>query len=237
MFQQSFDFSEPTANEISQRLAALLGKKPQVALTDNRSTMLTMQHKGGILSIRMHRCFASAPDEVLKVIASFTGRKKHKQQQILWDYFEDWAKQNGLSDKLRKRKLMTKGRSFDLSAIMADLNKLYFDNRVDAAITWGRVRPLARRRWRKSRHITLGSYCSREKTIVIHPNLDRQRVPKYVVEAVIFHEMCHHAIPRKSANGQWRSHTREFRKLEKSYPLLAQAKKWEDENLDYLLRR
>ncbi|MFH1830903.1 MAG: SprT-like domain-containing protein [Pseudomonadota bacterium] len=237
MFQQTFQFTHGTEHDVADRLAALLGSKPNVVLTNNRSTMLTMQKRYGALSIRMHRCFASAPDEVLKVIASFTGRKKHAQRQMLWDYFEGWAAQNAISNELRKRKVKPVGKYFDLSQIMYDLNELHFEKKVDAAITWGRSRPPTRRRWRKSRHITLGSYCAREKTIVIHPNLDRQRVPKYVVEAVVFHEMCHHVVPKKSANGQWRSHTRQFREMERNFPMLDQAKKWEDENLDYLLKR
>jgi predicted SprT family Zn-dependent metalloprotease len=237
MFQQTFQFTSGTNQDVANRLAAFLGTKPFVTLTNNRSTMLTLERKGSAIFIRMHRCFVSAPDEVLKVIANFTARRKYKQRQILWDYFEGWVKQNNISEELPKRKTITKGKHFDLSQIICDLNRRYFDGKVDATITWGRLRQASGRRWRKSRHITLGSYRARENTVIIHPHLDRPGVPRYVLEAVVFHEMCHQVVPKKSANGQWRSHTKEFRQLEKSFPMFSQAKKWEDENLDYLLRR
>ncbi len=134
-------------------------------------------------------------------------------------------------------KIPVLGRCFDLQQIFDDLNARFFDGKIQATIGWGRQRPRTGWRFCRSRRIVLGSYHSRRRAITIHPHLDRPRVPRYVIEAVVFHEMCHQLVPDVRVGGRRQMHTRPFWEQVKRYPQHAEALKWERENVRYLLRR
>ena len=128
------------------------------------------------------------------------------------------------------------GKYHDLGPIFCCLNESFFAGAVDAQIRWGR-RITRRRKWfRRSVNMTLGSYCRRRKLITIHPNLDRPLVPRYFVEAIIFHEMCHQITGGEVVNGRRRLHTRQFKEQEIRYPEFEKARIWAKKNLRYLLQ-
>lgn len=135
--------------------------------------------------------------------------------------------------RIRRTVLRPAGRHHDLTAILSELNARFFDGTITAAITWGRGG--ARKRRRRSRHITLGSYSRTHRLITIHPALDGPLVPRFFVEAIVFHEMCHEIAGEERSGGRRRLHTEAFRALEMSYPLWADAKRWGRENLNLLI--
>ena len=53
--------------------------------------------------------------------------------------------------------------------------------------------------------------------------------------AVVFHEMLHQVIPIVERNGRRVVHGAEFRRRERQYPEYERAKRWEEENLSFLL--
>lgn len=126
---------------------------------------------------------------------------------------------------------MFQGRHVDLEAIYQALNRDYFDNRVQARITWGRRPP---RRPRRS--IRFGTYDSRKRLIRIHPLLDQAFVPRYVIEAIVFHEMLHQTNPPRRLNGRWSIHTPAFRRAERQFPYFEQAEAWQRRHVGRLLR-
>lgn len=135
---------------------------------------------------------------------------------------------------VRRGRIKPEGDAHNLAAILADLNRRFFDDGIRARITWGRGRTAPRRR-RRRRHITLGSYCRRKELITIHPHLDRANVPPFFVEAIVFHEMCHEVVGEERAGGRRRVHTPRFHELERRYPMYAEAKRWAKENIELIL--
>lgn len=127
--------------------------------------------------------------------------------------------------------IQTRGRHVDLDDIFQHLNRQYFNNRVQARITWMRV-PLQRRRT----SIRFGVYDSSQKVIRIHRLLDQSFVPRYFIESVVFHEMLHELIPARRIGGHWRSHPPDFKQAERAYPHYQKAQLWERENLSRLLK-
>ncbi len=128
----------------------------------------------------------------------------------------------------------TLGAVHDLKDIYDALNGRYFDDNIDARITWGqRQQPGARRRRRNS--IKMGSYSVEDALIRIHPSLDRAFVPRPFVEWIVFHEMLHqkHDIP--VVGGRRQFHTPEFLAEEATFEHFERARQWERENLDRLL--
>lgn len=137
----------------------------------------------------------------------------------------------------RRVHLRTCGRCCDLALLLDDLNQRFFGGALTARITWGRRRPRRRPRRRRSGRISmqLGSYHPDQDLIRIHPALDRPWVPRYVLEAIIHHELLHAAMPPTTENGRRRLHTPEFRRREREYPEHRRAQEWIRENLRRLI--
>jgi len=135
--------------------------------------------------------------------------------------------------------LRPRGRSCDLSVLAEEVNQRYFDGELTAAITWGRRRPRKKegKRRRRSRRVSiqLGSYRADQDLVRIHPALDQPWVPHYVLESIVYHELLHAALPTTVVNGRRRVHTPEFRRRERLYPRLAEAKAWVRDNLMRLI--
>lgn len=119
------------------------------------------------------------------------------------------------------------GRWFNLLELRDEINQSYFAGRLEVAITWGRGRPVSRRRRRRSRRtIQLGSYMASQNLVRIHPALDRPDVPRYVVAAIVHHEMLHAAVPPVERAGRRAVHTPEFRHRERQFEHHAAAESW-----------
>lgn len=98
------------------------------------------------------------------------------------------------------------------------------------------------RRGRARRSLRLGSAQPRRKLIRIHPALDADSVPEYVLRMVVYHELCHCIAPplsraqAKRRGERHRIHHAEFRALEARYPDLEKANRWVRDNFERLLR-
>jgi hypothetical protein len=125
------------------------------------------------------------------------------------------------------------GRYFDLEAIFDKLNERYFSNRLRRyTIRWGR-----RRRERPSNEIVFGTIQEDDRMIRVHPLLDRAFIPRWFVEYVVYHEMCHAVVPdRYTKSGRRVIHHDGFWQRERKYRFFKRAKKWEGENLARFLR-
>ncbi|NJL26950.1 MAG: hypothetical protein HC897_03235 [Thermoanaerobaculia bacterium] len=65
-----------------------------------------------------------------------------------------------------------------------------------------------------------------QNLVRIHPALDRPDVPRYVVAAIVHHEMLHAAVPPVVAAGRRSVHTREFRRREREFEHHVAAESW-----------
>jgi len=67
--------------------------------------------------------------------------------------------------------------------------------------------------------------------IMINPILDNKKVPRYVLEFIVYHEMLHAAIDMELQNGRRRIHSKEFKKRERMYKYYHKAVAWEKQKL------
>jgi hypothetical protein len=213
----------------SAQLSSLLGKSLTVRFTDNSSTMISSKTQPGELTVRLHHMFINADTTVLKALASYLrGSRRHET------YLDRFI-------ALNRHKVFRKpppdrnqacGRYFDLEKISACLSRAYFSNAVSVPVVWGRYGQN-----KSKRSIRLGSYSFADRIIYVHPILDQEFVPAYMVVAVVHHEMLHHVIGSIETNGQRRVHTAEFRRREQAYIHYHRAATWEKNNIRKLLRR
>jgi hypothetical protein len=222
------------------------GRLRSLTLTDNRRTILTVRPGApgdpAKLCLRIHRSFAVAPEEVLRAVATFVDSKRGSERArealtVIREHFARHRKAEGR----RRPALRPLGEAFDLRKMADDLNRRYFAGRLAVDITWGRgsggsggVAHRCRRRARTS-SLQLGSYSYEDNLVRVHRVLDQPEVPRFVIEAVVFHELLHADMPPVVQNGRRHFHTPEFRRRERGFRQLDRAESWIQENLPALL--
>ena len=129
--------------------------------------------------------------------------------------------------KVEKLSRLPKGEIYDLDKIFERINLLYFQNSISKpTLTWS-----ARKTFR-----ILGHHDSTHETIAISRSLDSKKVPQYVVEYVVFHEMLHIFHPTTHRNGRRYNHTPAFRRDEKKFAYFEEAERWIEKNVKNLKR-
>ena len=121
----------------------------------------------------------------------------------------------------------------DLRAIFDKLNARYFRNRIkDYTIVWGR-----KRKGRPRDEIVFGTIQEDDRIIRVHPLLDRALVPKWFVEYVVYHEMCHAVVRDEyDTSGRRIIHHEKFFARERRFHWFRRAKAWEEQNLGRFLQ-
>jgi hypothetical protein len=223
MIQQALPFSRDEGS-LKKLFEEAAGKRVSLTITDNSTSLLSIrpQHTG--VSVRLHRIFLQAGDDVIGEIASFIKKRNMKTPLI-----RDFIRHNSgciRKREFKKRIVKTLGNYFDLSGLYRSINEEYFGGRISAEITWGEKGPGYAVRKR-----TLGSYNSHSRTIRINPVLDKKTVPLYFMEFIVYHEMLHAGMGVEMKNGRRRVHTREFRRRERLFRHYNEALEWEKKNL------
>lgn len=155
-------------------------------------------------------------------------------------YFSEWMSARVSPDDVYARKAGPSERREARNNLAERLLVVanYLEDRTAAnevTIGWGRTSS------RGGGHsVRLGVMRTRERHIVIHPVLDHPFVPPYVLDGVVFHELCHWIAPPLGASEaeqrrEHRIHHREFRALEARYPHRDQSDLWIRENLPWIL--
>lgn len=129
----------------------------------------------------------------------------------------------------RGRKVVTtsKGEIYDLDEIFATVNESYFGGWIrKPVLTWS-----AQKTYR-----ILGHHDATHDTVAISKSLDSKKVPQFVVEYVVFHEMLHIVHPTKNINGRRYHHTPEFKKDERRFQYFQEAEDWIEQNVSRLRR-
>jgi hypothetical protein len=218
------------AGRLADAVAARSGRPIRLVIHDNRSTMVSYRRDGAALRLRVHHLFLDAPEEVVDALAAFTAGRGPARAAAL-RVVDAWVRAHrdriapGGHDRLDPR-----GRVHDLQAILDRLNAAHFDAAVEARIGWGRSGAVPGRR-----SIRTGVYLHAARAIRIHPALDREDVPGYYVEAVVFHEMLHQVVPPEERGGRRVVHGAAFRRRERAWPGHARARAWERAHLHVLL--
>jgi predicted metal-dependent hydrolase len=187
--------------------------------------MLSIKSDGDTVSVRMHRIFLSAENDVLKEITDFIKNSNKKTPLI-----RNFINQNTyrLEDKPPKKvSVRTLGKHYNLLDIYNAINKEYFEEKISATITWGTKGPR-----RAAARRTLGSYSFHNVLIRINPILDTKSVPRYFLEFVVYHEMLHADMDNKNKPGRRLLHSKEFKKREKQFKHYDRALAWERKRWD-----
>ena len=232
-------------DSLERRIRAHLSRgRVQVTLTDNRYTMISVRRIAAKAArvrnrtaerryeVRLHHMFADADPVITRALAHYIADNDPDASRVLGDFIDANADHvRGRARRTPSQVIFTAGEQHDLRHIFDELNARYFENKIDAAITWGARCGRPRRR----NSIKMGSYSVEDRLIRIHRSLDRAFVPRFFVAWIVFHEMLHQVHDIRVKNGRREFHSKEFLADEAQFEHYDQAKAWERRHLDALL--
>jgi hypothetical protein len=232
---------EHAQDSLERRIRAHLARgRVSVTLTDNRYTMISVRRvavassgsAGRRYEVRLHHMFADADPVITRALARYIAENDADASRVLGDFIDSNSGHvRGRARRQPAQVIFTAGEVHDLRSIYDELNARYFDNKIEAVITWGTR--IGRPRRRNS--IKMGSYSVEDRLIRIHRSLDRVFVPRFFVAWIVFHEMLHQVHDIRVKNGRREFHSKEFLADEAMYEHYEQAKSWERRHLDALL--
>jgi len=222
-------------DSLERRIRAhLSGGRVQVTLTDNRYTMISVRRipKEKRYEVRLHHMFADADPVITRALGRYIVDNDADASRVLGDFIdENSGHVRGRARRAPATVIFTAGEHHDLRQIFDELNVRYFENRIDASITWGARTGRPRRR----NSIKMGSYSVEDRLIRIHRSLDRAFVPRFFVAWIVFHEMLHQVHDIRVKNGRREFHSKAFLSDEAQFEQYDEARSWERRHLDAIL--
>lgn len=187
----------------------------------------TIRLRQGQLYIRLSDLLEGGPEPVLHAIAHILLAKLYRKpiDRSLSARYRRYVASHDIAAKARlvrqmrgrKRIHSARGHHYHLEEIFEDLNRRFFHGLLGRPqLTWSRDH--ARNR--------LGHYDPAHNAIVISRIFDHPRVPRYVVEYIVFHEMLHLKHPVKVRGSRRCVHSREFLNEETQFPELERAQRF-----------
>lgn len=187
----------------------------------------TIRLREGRLLVRISDLLEGAPEPVLRAIAHILLAKmyrkpidrEHATRYRRYVSTHHMSQKAHLVRQIRGRKRITtaQGHVYHLEEIFEDLNRRFFYGLLARPLmTWSSER--ARNR--------LGHYDPAHNAIVVSSVFDHPRVPRYVVEYIVYHEMLHLKHPVKLRGSRRCVHSSEFQEEEKRFEKLAEAREF-----------
>jgi hypothetical protein len=185
----------------------------------------SIRMEGGRIFVRVSDILQGAPAPVTEALAFILLGKmlrkpvarSYSHRYKLYLNRKDVRRQMHLVRQLRGRKLLSdpKGTYYNLDEIFERLNAEHFDGLLGRpALGWS---------LRRSRTM-LGHFDPSHNAIILSRIFDEEAVPAVAVEYVMFHEMLHLRYPVEHKGARRCVHTPEFKRAEKKYPRLKEAK-------------
>jgi hypothetical protein len=180
----------------------------------------------GNARLKLHRAFELAPDEVLYQAARLMlCRRRADRKRVERRAYDAFVKSlpPGAFELPGARRVGYRahsgpGRVRSLDESFARVNARYFRGQLGKpGLYWS---PKAARR-------VLGTYHERSDRVIISRSLDAARVPVFVLDYLMYHELLHKFLgPQRRRDGRRNLHGAEFKRLEKRFESLPEARQW-----------
>ena len=187
----------------------------------------TVRLRDGKLLFRISDLLEGAPETVLHAIAHILIAKIYRKKIDAGHAarYRRYVGSRAVSEKAhllrhmrgRKRIEGPVGNVYHLDEIFEELNtKFFYGLLARPNMTWSQ---------NSARHL-LGHYDPAHNAIVVSRVFDHVRVPRYVLEYIVYHEMLHLKHPVKLKGSRRCVHSKQFQEEEKLFPQLEHAKKF-----------
>ena len=190
----------------------------------NTNLRHTIRRRQGKILVRVSDILIDAPQPVLEALLCILLHKLFgesappDQRRIYRHYAADSRIRARVrqvrSSRGRKRLSGPQGKVFNLQAVFSALNERYFVGQLQVRnLSWS---PNCSRR-------VLGHYDPAHDTIVVSRRLDDSRIPRFVIDFVVYHEMLHALLDDHARGTSRRTHSPAFRRAELRFSGLQQA--------------
>lgn len=221
----------PGGSPLFQRVFTRLGcegRPPRfrVEFYPYASLVLTIRRREEVVYVRFSDLLRRAPRSVLEAAAALLlGRIYHRKAPA--DLIEPYLQYARLDrtrmriSQMRRARVRLaatspRGDHFDLGKMFEELNGRYFSGQLQRPhIGW------SARSWRRQ----FGCYDPGPNQILLNRRMDHPRIPPFVVEYVLFHEMLHVKHPTRRSGCSLVSHSPQFRAEEKRFEQFAPARR------------
>jgi hypothetical protein len=187
----------------------------------------TIRLRRGRVYVRVSDILRPSPREVLYalaciLVAKLYRLKSSKEHERTYREYTLHPSVLDASETARRRRGYKKttsprGKVYDLDEMFSLLNAHYFDGQLERPLlSWSQTR--ARR--------VLGHHDHVHGAIIISRVLDSPRVPRFVVEYVLYHEMLHVKHPPRLVSARTIYHSQHFRADERRFEQFDEALKW-----------
>ncbi|BAU67560.1 hypothetical protein STA3757_49820 (plasmid) [Stanieria sp. NIES-3757] len=172
-------------------------------------------------TIQLSEGFIRAGDDVFQAVMTIVLLgKESSQQQIIRNFglTEEYSDLIFELDSIAEVAAeIPQGSHYNLEELFENINREYFAGKMSKPrLTWNQT--LTRRKF--------GHYERTRNRVVISKTLDSDRIPQFVVEFVLYHELLHKEIGVKYVNGRCLAHTAEFRRQERQFKFYLEASQY-----------
>jgi hypothetical protein len=187
----------------------------------------TVRLREGRLLFRISDLLEAAPENVLHAIAHILIAKIYRKEidPVQAARYRRFVGSRAISEKAhllrqmrgRKRIDGPVGNVYHLDDIFEELNtKFFYGLMARPNMSWSQ---------NTARHL-LGHYDPAHNAIVVSRVFDDVRVPRYVVEYIVYHEMLHLKHPVRLKGSRRCVHSKQFQEEERLFPKLDEVKKF-----------
>ncbi len=219
-----------TPSELKEKLEAFSKIEVELIIKNNRSTFFNvLEIQKNRMRLSLHQLFLDASENICRSLMVYALRGDKRALSSIRCFAMSYFAKADYSHKLLTKKIVVKGKCYDLKEVYENINQKYFQNSLDLSITW-----FKRPSYRRFNHMTFGSYDRSLKLIRVNGILDNSITPFYFIYFLVYHEMLHAVCPEEvDISKRRRIHTKLFREKEKNFPYYKQAKLWEK---DFLMK-
>ncbi|MEI7988876.1 MAG: hypothetical protein WCI88_07530 [Chloroflexota bacterium] len=178
----------------------------------NTPALFRARQQGMDFFVTFHEGFIHAPPEVIEslvLVVSGNDTATHKAKFRTYALTKAFSENNQVLKFLDNHDNKTAmGRHYNLENIFDRVNHEYFDNMfTQPRLEWSRTHSKR----------NLGAYRPDSNSLIFSKILDNPKVPEFVLEFVMYHELLHKQMGIKIVNGRSYSHTKKFRSAERQF--------------------
>ncbi|MBN1874494.1 MAG: hypothetical protein JXA33_09715 [Anaerolineae bacterium] len=185
------------------------------------SSLYRTRARSNHIHITFNEGYVGAPEDTLQALICLALRSqdptqlsKIKTYAISEEFTEILSALESITAQVSQD---TQGRVYNLTEIFERVNVNYFNNTL----------PRPHLMWNQTvTHRKMGHYQPLTDTVMISITLDDVRVPSYVIDAVMYHELLHKHLGIQVINGRRYAHTSEFRAEELKFRQYEEAQKF-----------
>lgn len=201
-------------------------KKPPIIKFYNSNILYQVKHRDHSFEFILHEGYLNAPKDIQSLLISLPGRKRmsKKTRSILREY-------SG-SEQFRKIQIQLNqhsialyhesdaiGRFYHLKEVFERVNSAYFKGQHSLPHLCWSTRVTRRK---------FGHYNPTIDSIQLSRTLDGKKIPEYVIDFVLYHELLHRDLGFLEKNGRQYAHRTEFRQRELAFPQYEKAQAFLD---------